>query len=782
MPIRAAGAPHANEITARGQIAMSTKKAISLSVITLSLLLLYLNNRAGLSLMSGGRFFFLVSLVAVGLASSLATLFCLRKNTYQRVLSLSQALHGIATTGDFSERIPLPQTGRWTILAGSINELLKAAQEEKCRSEERIRITEERFQIMADNASVMLWVSNADGAVTFANKPCSNFTGRTQVREVDKFWTEHVHAEDLQHFLQNFQSASQARNSFRRECRLKRVDGEYRSILETGVPQFDANGTFTGYVGSAIDITEHRRAEKALRESELRNRALVENTTYAIYLSDTDGKLLDVNPALVETLGYDSAAELLAVNVTTGIFRNPEEAARLVAQCKLQGRLDGIDAEWKRKDGKPIAVRLSGRAVSNTPGFLAYLEVIAEDVTERRTLEEQLRQAQKMEAVGRLAGGVAHDFNNLLNLIIGYAALLLESIAPGDPMRNRVQEIDKAGQRAASLTRQLLAFSRKQVLEPKVLNPNTIVEEVDKMLRRLIGEDIDLVTVLSPFLGRVKADPSQIEQVIMNLAVNARDAMPRGGKLVIETANVYLDEAYAHKHAGLQPGPYVMLAVRDMGSGMNPETVSHIFEPFFTTKEKGKGTGLGLAMVYGVVTQSGGHVAVESKPGKGSNFKVYLPRVESLVAAEPQHPAEALKGSETILLVEDEEPVRRLACEILQASGYTILEASGGLDALQVCETYGSEIHLMVTDVVMPGMSGRELADELSSVRPEMKVLYVSGYTEDSIGQYGVLEEGVNFLQKPFRPSDLARKAREVLDASKVTQAQGIEKVGSLFR
>jgi CheY-like chemotaxis protein len=349
-------------------------------------------------------------------------------------------------------------------------------------------------------------------------------------------------------------------------------------------------------------------------------------------------------------------------------------------------------------------------------------------------------------------------------------------------MRNRVQEIDKAGQRAASLTRQLLAFSRKQVLEPKVLNPNTIVEEVDKMLRRLIGEDIDLVTVLSPFLGRVKADPSQIEQVIMNLAVNARDAMPRGGKLVIETANVYLDEAYAHKHAGLQPGPYVMLAVRDMGSGMNPETVSHIFEPFFTTKEKGKGTGLGLAMVYGVVTQSGGHVAVESKPGKGSNFKVYLPCVESLGAAEPQHPAEALKGSETILLVEDEEPVRRLACEILQASGYTILEASGGLDALQVCETYGSEIHLMVTDVVMPGMSGRELADELSSVRPEMKVLYVSGYTEDSIGQYGVLEEGVNFLQKPFRPSDLARKAREVLDASKVTQAQGIEKVGSLFR
>jgi two-component system, cell cycle sensor histidine kinase and response regulator CckA len=280
----------------------------------------------------------------------------------------------------------------------------------------------------------------------------------------------------------------------------------------------------------------------------------------------------------------------------------------------------------------------------------------------------------------------------------------------------------------------------------------------------------------------VKADPSQIEQVIMNLAVNARDAMPRGGKLIIETANVYLDDAYAHKHAGLRPGPYVMLAVRDVGSGMNPETVSHIFEPFFTTKPKGKGTGLGLAMVYGVVVQSGGHVAVESKVGKGTSFKVYLPRVESVVPAEALPPAEALKGSETILLVEDEEQVRRLACDILQASGYTILEASGGLEALQVCETNHGGIQLMVTDVVMPGMSGRELADELSTVRPEMKVLYVSGYTEDAIGEYGVLEEGVNFLQKPFRPSDLARKVRDVLDASRVMPSQSVEKVDSLFR
>jgi two-component system, cell cycle sensor histidine kinase and response regulator CckA len=721
-------------------------------------------------------FSFLVSLVAVGLASSLATLFCLRKNTYERFLSLTIAWRNwLLRPASFLSASHYFKQVQGRFSPAQINKLLKSLQEEKRRSEER-------FQTIADNASVMLWASNAEGAVTFANKPCLDFTERTPVFEVDKFWAEHVHAEDVQRFVQNFLSAYQARHAFQREYRLKRVDGEYRWILDSGVPQFDANGTFNGYVCSAVDITEHRQGEKALRESELRNRALVENTTYAIYLSDQDDKLLDVNTALVKMLGYDSAAELLAMNVTTGIFRNPEEAARLVAQCTLRGRLDGIDAEWKRKGGKPITVRLSGRTISNAQGSLAYLEVIAEDVTERRTLEEQLRQAQKMEAVGRLAGGVAHDFNNLLNLIIGYAALLLGSIAPGDPIRKRVEEIDKAAQRAASLTRQLLAFSRKQVLEPKVLNVNTIVEELDKMLRRLIGEHIDLVTVLSPFLGRVKADPSQLEQVIMNLAVNARDAMPRGGKLVIETANIYLDKVYADKHAGLQPGPYVMLAVRDVGSGMNPETVSHIFEPFFTTKPKGKGTGLGLAMVYGVVIQSGGHVAVESKLGKGSSFKVYLPRVESVLPAEALPPAEALKGSETILLVEDEEPVRQLACEILQASGYTILEASGGLDALQVCETHNGGIQLMVTDVVMPGMSGRELADELSSVRPEMRVLYVSGYTEDAIGEYGVLEEGVNFLQKPFRPCDLARKVRDVLDAGGVTLAQSVEKVDSLFR
>jgi CheY-like chemotaxis protein len=374
-----------------------------------------------------------------------------------------------------------------------------------------------------------------------------------------------------------------------------------------------------------------------------------------------------------------------------------------------------------------------------------------------------------MEAVGRLAAGVAHDFNNLLTVVIGYSDLLLQRLSADDRMRPRMEEIKKAGDRAAYLTRQLLAFSRKQVLQPQILDLNSLVMNVDQMLRRVIGEDIELVTHLPPGLGRVKADPGQIEQVIMNLAVNARDAMPQGGQLTLEAANVELDSTYARSHESVLPGHYVMLAMTDTGTGMDAETQAHIFEPFFTTKEPGKGTGLGLSTVYGIVKQSGGNIWVYSEPGKGTTFKVYLPRVDQ--AVEPTAPGESAagelsRGSETILLVEDEKAVRSLAREILESKGYQVLETDGAMKALEVGEGYKEHIHLLLTDVVMPQMGGRELAEHLAASHPETKVLYMSGYADNAVVQHRLLGPGTALLQKPFTAQALSRKLREVLDSA----------------
>ncbi|MCI0486919.1 MAG: response regulator [Blastocatellia bacterium] len=383
-------------------------------------------------------------------------------------------------------------------------------------------------------------------------------------------------------------------------------------------------------------------------------------------------------------------------------------------------------------------------------------------------VEEQLRQSQKMEAVGRLAGGVAHDFNNLLTAILGYSEILIASLDERDPLCKHVEEIKKASDRAASLTRQLLAFSRKQVLQPKVINLNLVVADMEKMLGRLIGEDINLVTYPDPNLGRIKADPGQIEQVIMNLAVNARDAMSGGGRISIETANITLDAPHTDGHINLQSGPYVMLAVTDTGCGMDRETQSLIFEPFFTTKEKGKGTGLGLSTVYGIVHQSGGDIVVESEPGRGATFKIFLPRVADAgeIIEQAEALAEVYPVSETILLVEDEEIVRNLLHDILRMKGYHVLEAANGIEALELCRRTSRTIDLMITDVVMPQMGGRELAERLAELRPETRVLYVSGYTEDEMVHHGVSQEKMNFLQKPFSPDALIQKVRHILDGS----------------
>jgi signal transduction histidine kinase/CheY-like chemotaxis protein len=452
-----------------------------------------------------------------------------------------------------------------------------------------------------------------------------------------------------------------------------------------------------------------------------------------------------------------------------GLYADTHQWFELADYLRSSEPVNGLIAEWKRKDSSGTVVRISGRAVSDGDKGKAF-ELFAEDVTERRALEQQLRQSQKMEAVGRLAGGIAHDFNNLLMVISGYSEFLLDRLGPDPALRAPAQEIAGASQRASSLTRQLLAFSRKQMLAPKILDLNGVVTENLKMLTRVIGEDIDLVMVPAPALGAVRADAGQIDQVIMNLAVNARDAMPSGGKLTIETSNVSLDEEYARFHAPLRPGDYVMLAISDTGLGMDSETQSHIFEPFFTTKGP-KGTGLGLSTVYGIVKQSGGYIWVYSEIGKGTTFKIYLPRVAEraespALVVSSQELAVTEPGTETILLAEDEANLRYLARQFLEKQGYKVIEAADGAVAMQIAVAHEGVIHLLLTDVIMPGMNGRELAQRISEIRPNTKVLYMSGYTENVIGHNGTLDAGVRLLQKPFTLRDLKSKVREVLDST----------------
>jgi PAS domain S-box-containing protein len=514
-----------------------------------------------------------------------------------------------------------------------------------------------------------------------------------------------------------------------------------------------------------------RAAQESLRRSEINFRSLVTNAPYGICRCDSAGQLLDANPALLTMLGYSTTSELVGKHLG-GLYSDTQRWFELADYLRSAAPFNGLIAEWKRNDGITILVRVSGRAVCNDERKTAF-ELFAEDVTERRALEQQLQQSQKMEAIGRLAGGIAHDFNNLLMVISGYSEFLLDRLGPDPSLRGPAQEIAGASQRASSLTRQLLAFSRKQMLAPKILDLNGVVTENLKMLTRVIGEDIDLVMVPAPSLGAVRADAGQIDQVIMNLAVNARDAMPSGGKLTIETSNISLDEEYARFHAPLRPGDYVMLAISDTGLGMDSETQSHIFEPFFTTKGP-KGTGLGLSTVYGIVKQSGGYIWVNSEPGKGTSFKIYLPRI-----AERAEPAQVVAsneaaftepGTETILLAEDEANLRYLARQFLEKQGYKVIEAADGAVAMQIAVAHEGVIHLLLTDVIMPGMNGRELAQRISEIRPQTKVLYMSGYTENVIGHNGTLDAGVRLLQKPFTLRDLKSKVREVLDSTPFPQ------------
>lgn len=545
------------------------------------------------------------------------------------------------------------------------------------------------------------------------------------------------------------------------------IEGAPRTFLATKGPYRDTHGKILGVLGIARDITDRKKAEEEIRRSQQRFSMHFEHTPLAVVEWDIDFRVVAWNPSAERIFGY-SRQEAIGQHggfIVPPQFRDQVDRvwhASLGEQTVTRSANDNIT-----KEGRTISCEWYNTPLVDDSGRVLGVASLVQNVTERVALEERLRQSQKMEAIGRLAGGIAHDFNNLLTVILGYSQIVADGVPAGSHLGDSTAQIKSAADRAAGITRQLLAFSRKQMLSPRIINLNDIVLNLDSLLRRLIGEDIEVLTAPAQNLGTVKADPGQIEQVVMNLALNARDAMPNGGKLTLETANAALDEAYAHGHQPVEPGNYVMLAVSDTGHGMSSETQARIFEPFYTTKEVGKGTGLGLSMVYGIVKQSGGYIWVYSEPEKGTTFKIYLPRVDqpAEIVVPESHSQDTHRGTETILLVEDDPQLRQLSSLVLTQCGYKVLSAENPEQGLALCKADQNSIHLLVTDVVMPRMNGRQLADEIQKLRSEIKVLYISGYTNNAIVHYGVLDSGLWFLPKPFTLSALVSKVREVLDS-----------------
>jgi two-component system cell cycle sensor histidine kinase/response regulator CckA len=624
---------------------------------------------------------------------------------------------------------------------------------------------EQLFRLIGENAADLIAVVDMDGNRIYNSVSYERALGYTIAELKKSSGFDQIHPDDRAHVQEAGAEARRTGQGKTLEYRMRHKDGSWRVLESTSSVIISAKGVPEKLVIVSRDVTDRKEAIEALRQSESSFRSLVQGAPYGIYRAAIDGQFLRVNPALERMLKYTNRGELVQTNLRTGVFRNVGDFDRLVELLGSEGEFKDVEVEWKRKDNKSITVRCSGRHLNESLQAASVYEVFAEDVTERRALEKQLSMAAKMEAVGRLSGGIAHDFNNLLGVIIGYSQVLRRKLDPNSPLKEHAEEVEKAAQRAVSLTRQLLAFSRQQILTLAVVDLNTLVSDMQKMLPRLIGEDITIDINLDQTLGRIKADQGQIEQVVMNLAVNARDAMPNGGKLQIETGNREFDEFYCSEHPGAKPGRYVMLSVTDSGDGMTPQTLAHIFEPFFTTKDVGKGTGLGLATVYGIVKQSGGYIWVDSAPGVGSSFQIYLPRVEETVSkAAVEAPSDNLRGTGTILLVEDADALRKLAHSFLTEHGFQVIVAANGEEALRVAEFHGQPINLLVTDVVMPGMNGRALADHLLAKQPKLKVLYISGYTDSFIAGHGVLEEGTFLLHKPFTEEVLIRKVRDVLD------------------
>jgi len=544
-----------------------------------------------------------------------------------------------------------------------------------------------------------------------------------------------------------------------------------RKWLCSFYPLREADGTVSAATVISLDITDRKRAEEALNLSEARNRDLVEHSICAISRVAADGSFLDENAALLSILGCTTAEELHKLNLLRDVFRFPEQYAALMASCREYGKVKGVETEWRRRDGGIVAVRLHVRMLS-IPGLAGAIEIIAEDVTALRAMERQLRQAQKFEAIGQLAGGVAHDFNNVVGAILGWTELGLEQNRANPQVSERFSRIREQAERAAALTRELLAFARRQVLQPQAVDINSITSGLVSFLDKVIGKNIEL-KVITAAVDAVKADPTQLEQVLMNLCLNARDAMPDGGRLLIETEMVELDDSYCRFYPYVTPGRYAVLSVSDTGMGMDSETRERIFEPFFTTKERGKGTGMGLATAYGIVKQHGGFIHVYSEPGQGTLFRVYLPAQEGAATegAAPKAPVPAhveMRGSETILIAEDHESIREMARQILLSLGYRVLSACDGEEALKLCEKESPA--LAILDVVMPKLGGAAVASKLTALFAGLPILFTSGYSQDS-ENIAPATANARYLQKPYSPTTLGRVVREILDQAKTLKA-----------
>jgi len=647
---------------------------------------------------------------------------------------------------------------------------------ERKLAEEALRESEERYRTILENIEDGYYETNLPGDLTFFNDSLCKMLGysKDEMQGMpNKKYTDEENREKLFQAFNEVYRTGEPTKGF--DWQVVRKDGS-KLFGEVSVSLIrGSEGQPIGFRGIARDITERKQAEEALRTEKQRFERLLENAPFGVILIDKQGTFKYINSKFIELFGYDLNEIQNGREWFKKAYPDPDYRHQVIETWIQDSNTSAPGENVPRiftaacKDGTKKIIRFITVQLGTGEHLMS-----CEDITlvqraeeEKAALAEQLRQSQKMEAIGRLAGGIAHDFNNLLTVIRGYSQLSLLELKADDNVREHIEEVQRATQRATDLTRQLLAFGRRQIMEMRILDLNTLLKDLDKMLHRVIGEDIELTYRLAKDIAKVKVDAGQIEQVILNLAVNARDAMPSGGKLTIETSNTELDEAYAHVHIGSKPGRYVMLSVSDTGVGMTPEIRERAFDPFFTTKEKGKGTGLGLSTCYGIVKQSGGNIWAYSEPGRGTTLKIYLPRVDESLkeAKEEDKTVEILKGSETILAVEDEIEVRKLVAQILTGQGYRVIEASDGEDAIRVAEKNSeNNIHLLLTDVVMPGMSGHELAVLLGVSHPKMKVLYMSGYTDNAIVHHGVLEEGVNYIQKPFTLDALARKVREVLD------------------